>query len=488
MFLAEARIAARLNHPNIVQTYEVGNEGDRYFIAMEYLEGQPLSAVYRRVGRKQIPLEIHLRILADILAGLEHAHELSDFRRARLDVVHRDVSPQNVFITYAGQVKLVDFGIAKVAGAASTTRKGMLKGKISYIAPEQCRCDAVDARADLFAVGVMLWEAIAGRRLVQKDDEKSVLARRMYGEDPPVRDAAPDAPAELTSICDRAMASDPADRFQTAREFRQALERYLSRSELRVSSGDVAQLVAEAFEDDRLHIRSIIEEQVANADRTDAPISLQLHPASLGQTGDALPRVSIHPTQLASETPPAAHLTQLSQEIDHARRSRSRLSVIVAGGVLAATVAIGTHLLTNRSASPEIAAPAVSSSAAATLTLTVRYPQGSRLKLDGGYVEGQPFSAVLPKDGTIHKLEVEQDGFTTETRTVTFDRDVDVSIELTPLAHASSLPAARPAGGGARPAAGKPSATGKPDEEEGARKRPSSPFNIDEDNPYRNKK
>ncbi|HTJ83460.1 MAG TPA: serine/threonine-protein kinase, partial [Polyangiaceae bacterium] len=259
MFLDEARIAARLNHPNIVLTYEVGNEGARYWIAMEYLEGQPLNAVFRRLGRKNIPLEIHLRILADVLAGLEHAHKLADFDGSPLDIVHRDISPQNIFVTYEVQVKVVDFGIAKAAGASSTTKEGILKGKISYIAPEQARCEPVDRRSDLFAVGVMLWEAVAGRRLVQKEDEMSILARRMSGKDPRVRDAVPDVPAEIAAICDRAMAPSPDDRFQSAREFREVLERYLAQSDFRVGPKEVGQLVTDAFDDERVRIKAILE-------------------------------------------------------------------------------------------------------------------------------------------------------------------------------------------------------------------------------------
>src|SRR5262245_49429219 len=155
MFLNEARLATRLNHANVVQTYEVGFADARHFLAMDYLDGQPLHAVLRKASRTGMPLDVHVRILADTLAGLHYAHTLADFDGTPLRVVHRDVSPQNVFVTYDGRVLVVDFGIAKATGAASNTQSGVFKGKLSYVAPEQAAGDAVDARADLFAVGVM---------------------------------------------------------------------------------------------------------------------------------------------------------------------------------------------------------------------------------------------------------------------------------------------------------------------------------------------
>src|SRR5689334_3257328 len=138
MFLDEARLAARLSHPNVVQTNEVGQEGERHFLAMEYLDGQPLSRINQRLGPKGgLPLVMHLRVIADLLGGLHYAHELSDYDGTPLGVVHRDVTPHNIFITYDGVVKVVDFGIAKARDALTLTKVGIIKGKIAYMAPEQ---------------------------------------------------------------------------------------------------------------------------------------------------------------------------------------------------------------------------------------------------------------------------------------------------------------------------------------------------------------
>lgn len=510
MFMDEARIAARLNHPNIVQTYEVGEDGERFFIAMEYLEGQPLNAVFRRVGRKNIALEIHLRIIADVLAGLDHAHKLTDFDGTPLNVVHRDVSPQNVFVTYEGQVKLVDFGIAKAAGASSRTQEGMLKGKISYIAPEQARCESVDQRSDLFTVGVMLWEAIAGRRMVTREDEMSVLARRMAGQDPPIREAMPDCPDELAAICTKAMAPKKEDRFQSAKEFQEVLERYLSGSDFRVGSKDVGSLVTSAFEDERVRIRSTIEEQMRNADSIKDPISLELVPASLKQTSDSLARVVL-PLRNTSETPAAgSQLTAISQAVPTPPppKGRSLMSALVIGTVLA-LVALGAVLYMNKSenraqASDSTSPPATTSTstttavntAAATtptaatsskgntISVVLRYPEGAKAKLDGGVVEGNPFTANVPKDGSLHKFEVELDGHKTEKRTMTFDKDIDMTVELTPV---SGRPYIRPTPkptASAKPTATETATTPPPKPTETA---PPKPTGIIENNPYKKK-
>jgi serine/threonine-protein kinase len=166
MFIHEGRLAARLNHPNVVQTYEVNEDGGRQVMVMEYLEGQPLSHVYAR-GRKsgQLPLEMYVRVLCDALAGLHYAHELADFDGKPLNLVHRDVSPQNIFVTFDGQVKILDFGIAKAAvNAPNQTETGVLKGKVRYMAPEQIAGEALDRRADIFAVGAILWEVLADEK------------------------------------------------------------------------------------------------------------------------------------------------------------------------------------------------------------------------------------------------------------------------------------------------------------------------------------
>ena len=298
MFLDEARVAARLNHPNVVHTYEVGEHDGRNFIAMEYLEGQALSTVLARVGRDKMPLAVHLRILCDALSGLQYAHDLCDYDGQPLKIVHRDVGPQNIFVTYPGQTKLLDFGIAKVANSIGLTQKGVMKGKIRYMAPEQAMAQPVDARADLFAVGVLLWEAIAACRLTNREEpEIAILKRRISGEDARVRTVKPDAPEELADICDKAMAKDPADRFASATELGRAIEHYLKKIG-GADSNDVAELMKNHFAADRQKIKGLIEEQVRAAE-TSLPLMVLgsllflagLMMFSLGLIGELLIRI-----------------------------------------------------------------------------------------------------------------------------------------------------------------------------------------------------
>ena len=182
MFLKEARVAARMGHENVVQTFEIGEVEGRPFIAMEHLDGQPLHRVLRRLHEQGgLPLALHLRALGEVLTGLHHAHELCDFDGRPLGLVHRDATPHNVVVTYEGRVKLVDFGIARL-GDDELTTVGTFKGKASYAAPEQARGEAVDRRTDVFAVGVMLWEALAGRRMWPELSEVAIVQRLRAAE------------------------------------------------------------------------------------------------------------------------------------------------------------------------------------------------------------------------------------------------------------------------------------------------------------------
>src|SRR4051812_36002706 len=225
MFLDEARLAARLNHPNVVQTNEVGDDGKRYYICMEYLEGQPLNRIMNRVGvAGGLTQAIQLRIVVDALAGLHHAHELRDFDGTPLQVVHRDVSPHNIFVTYAGQVKVVDFGIAKALSSSSETRTGVLKGKVAYMAPEQAMGERVDRRADIFGAGMILWEMLAGRRLFKGVADVAVLQKIVNNQIPSPMTIKPDVPVRLEVICMKALAHDRNNRYATAADFAADLE------------------------------------------------------------------------------------------------------------------------------------------------------------------------------------------------------------------------------------------------------------------------
>ncbi|MGE0789243.1 MAG: protein kinase [Sandaracinaceae bacterium] len=229
MFLDEARLAARLNHPHCVQTYEVDEYQGSHYLAMEYLDGQGLERLLRVCGQQEIPLEPALaaRIVSDALDGLAYAHELTDYDGSPLTVVHRDVSPQNIFVTYNGMVKLLDFGIAKAATHVVETRTGVIKGKYAYIAPEQALGQDVDQRSDLWSMGVVLWECLTGRRLFKSINELATLHETLQGEIKLPSAFRPELSTELDTICMRALQRAPDQRYQTAQEMREELERYL---------------------------------------------------------------------------------------------------------------------------------------------------------------------------------------------------------------------------------------------------------------------
>ena len=197
-------------------------------IAMEYLDGQPLTRVMNRLrGTDELSVPLRLRILMSVLAGLEHAHNLTDLEGKPLELVHRDVSPHNVFVTYDGQVKLVDFGVAKTLAASHHTRPGALKGKLAYMAPEQLQPVEVDRRADLFSVGVMLWEMLAGKRLWQGMNEVQIVSQLAAGLPFPPLPLDAGIPPGLDSICEQALHPNPRYRYQTAAEMEEDLERAL---------------------------------------------------------------------------------------------------------------------------------------------------------------------------------------------------------------------------------------------------------------------
>ncbi|MGK4007727.1 serine/threonine-protein kinase [Sorangium sp. So ce1036] len=266
MFLDEAKLSARLNHPNVVQTYEVGGESGSYFIVMEYLEGQPLRDIVRAVvsgcpGAASFTRATWIRIIVEALRGLHYAHELTDFDGRLLGIVHRDVSPHNIFVTYDGVVKIVDFGVAKATLNASRTENGTFKGKMAYAAPEQAMAsEDVDRRADIFAIGIVLWELLAMRRLFD-GDHVCVMHQLLTRDIPRVSTVVPDIDPALDEIVARALQRDPDRRYATAQEMGDALESYLAASGEDVRTEQLGAHVLEMFAESRALVRQQVTAQ-----------------------------------------------------------------------------------------------------------------------------------------------------------------------------------------------------------------------------------
>jgi serine/threonine protein kinase len=228
MFLDEANLAVRLQHPNIVHVYELGHETDALFMAMEYLHGQPLSSVLRALSQagRRLPFDVIAWVGAQAADGLHHAHELTDDQGARISVVHRDVSPDNIFVTYDGHIKLIDFGIARAKGRATSTELGKIKGKYCYMAPEQALGRDFDHRVDVFALGNTLYEAALGEPLFGGVDEAEILQNLLAGPVPDPRMHIPGFPEELVPVLLRALEMDPESRYSDIGEMGKELEAY----------------------------------------------------------------------------------------------------------------------------------------------------------------------------------------------------------------------------------------------------------------------
>jgi serine/threonine-protein kinase len=227
MFLDEARLAARIRHPNVVATVDiVASEGEPLLV-MEYVDGESLSALLRaaHVGNEPAPIDVVAGVMTQALAGLHAAHEAKNDLGEPLGLVHRDVSPQNVLVGTDGVARVLDFGVAKALGKLHTTREGQLKGKLGYLAPEQIAGHAVTRRTDVFAAAVVLWESLAGRRLFAADSEGGVLQRIMDGAVQAPSVHAPSVPAALDAVVMRGLSKEPADRFDSAMEMAEAIER-----------------------------------------------------------------------------------------------------------------------------------------------------------------------------------------------------------------------------------------------------------------------
>lgn len=228
LFIEEARIAARLEHPNVVRTYEFGEVDGQYFTAMEYLPGEDLNKVLDRLvfARQSVLVHVAAGIVSQVCAGLHFAHQLTDTAGRPLNLVHRDVNPANVVITYGGEVKLIDFGVAKTD--ASKTINSTIKGKVSYMSPEQLVARRVDARSDVFSTGIVLWELLAGRPLFRRDSEAATMYAIVNDPIPRPSRFRPDVPRALNDIVLRALARSPAERFSSAGEMGDALEDFLA--------------------------------------------------------------------------------------------------------------------------------------------------------------------------------------------------------------------------------------------------------------------
>jgi eukaryotic-like serine/threonine-protein kinase len=250
MFLTEARLAAELNHPNLVQVFDFGQVDGQYFIAMEYIEGPNLRNLNReyRARRGPMPLPLAARLITLAAEGLHFAHELKDENGQPTNLVHRDISPDNILVSRTGSVKVVDFGIAKATNQPHLTKSGMVKGKLAYMPPEQLAREPLDRRADLFSLGVVLFELVTGEMPFDATSEVSII-QAILGQEPlrRLRSRRTDAPPLLDEAIARCLEKAPAMRYASCRELQQDLDRFIQKGGTLVSAVDIAAVVQEAF-------------------------------------------------------------------------------------------------------------------------------------------------------------------------------------------------------------------------------------------------
>jgi len=249
MFLDEARLAAQLQHPNIAQVYDIGKLGDSYFFTMEYVHGETVRTLLQRSHalRRPIPIGSVLSVVAGSAAGLHHAHDRKGMDGKPLGIVHRDVSPSNLMVSYEGTVKVVDFGVAKAAHRDTETRSGTVKGKITYMSPEQCKGGDMDRRSDLFSLGIVMWEMLTTERLFRRNSDFENMQAIVAEDVPPPSSLRPEIPPEIDGIVMKLLAKRVADRFQTADEVHEAIENAAVRTGSALSAASLGRFMRELF-------------------------------------------------------------------------------------------------------------------------------------------------------------------------------------------------------------------------------------------------
>jgi len=274
MFIDEAQLVSRISHPNVVQVYELGSVNGLHYMAMEYVHGESLSWLLRRTD---VPVPVCARVISDAASGLHASHELLSHEQQPLQVVHRDVSPNNILVAYDGAVKLIDFGVAKAEGSGHVSKAGSLKGKYAYMSPEQLRFEPLDRRSDVFSLGVVLFEATTRRRLFVGESERDTIRHVLDRPIPCPDTLREDYPAQLTAIVLKALARDRDERYQTADALHEALEHFIISGGKPVLSRDVARLMHSTSAERIAEKARLKREAQAELDTLGPGVSLKTH-------------------------------------------------------------------------------------------------------------------------------------------------------------------------------------------------------------------
>ncbi|UJR83113.1 serine/threonine protein kinase [Sandaracinus amylolyticus] len=469
MFLDEARLAARLNHRNVVQTYEVGRAGTRYAIVMEYLEGASWGRLRRLAERdeRKLPLAAGLHVLSEALTGLHYAHELPDYDGSSLDLVHRDFTPNNVFLTLDGQVKVLDFGIAKTRANVSETRTGVFKGTVRYMAPEALLAEKVDRRADIYMAGAMLWEVLAGQRMWAGKEDAAIMHSTIAGSVPPPTRFDQKVPRALEAVALKALEKEPDQRYASALAMRDALRRAMDESGIAYGTDQLAAVVDEHAGESCRGLREQVARELASGDialgdRTSPSVASLEAPA---------------PTTIGTGT---GSITPPPSSPSRAPRAMGAVAI----GVVAALAVWAVMASREPDPAPAAVLPVAqsvpSAPGAMPARITVRIaaePLDARIEIDGRTVEGNPVELQTERDEATHVVRARAPGHEPQTIEVRFDRDVHAALTLTrtPVRSASSRPAASSRRRAASAPAPAPVATTAAPEPAPAPARPAAP-------------
>ncbi len=451
LFLAEARLTARMDHPNVVQVHEV-IETTQPRIVIEYLDGQSFAAIQQRAP-ESFTVAMQLQVLVAVLNGLHYTHELCDDDGSSLGIVHRDVSPQNVFVTYDGRVKVLDFGIATRTAAGDRTHSGVIKGKFAYMPREQLLGEPVDRRADIHAVGAMLWHAAAGVRLWDGMEPAEAMRCLVEGRIPLPSSVRP-VDSRLERMTMKALAPERRDRYATAAELREDIEHYLSASDAVCSLREVGEFVLKQFASERSERSRLIRIKLRDRGLEQAP---RVEVAESGDTGGG---------------PALAPVEQVP-----ARRWSPRLAA--AGAVLLLAAGGGVYGFGSGTESrPQLGADA---SAKPVVSEWVRvrisvYPANATLTVDGETMQESPVVLMPLIDARQHEVVAQLDGYKTIVRQLRFDRDLSLDLVLEPLVpQSASVASVAPPRPEAEPPSRESQRRAVPRSRVGAKSSPTSP-------------
>jgi serine/threonine protein kinase len=474
MFLEEARLVARLAHPNLITILDLTEIDNRYCLAMEYVQGEDVRRLekHARAASKPLPVGLALRIIAEAAAGLDYAHQARDAQGKPLRLVHRDVSPQNILVGFDGGVKVIDFGVAKAAGSTSQTATGVLKGKYPYMSPEQANGQYVDARSDLFALGVVLWELITGRRLFKGESDLMTLRLVRDCQVPPPSQLNPKLPPGLDELVLKALAPSPDARFTDCAAFRLAIEDYILQYRLPASNAHLSAYLRDLYaerisrEADPLNLDQLAEDadldSKSNPSRSSVRSLSQRPPPAPPPSSTGTPAVPA-PKPVSTSNGSARH----TQSIAPAPVPRRRIP-LVAG---AATVGVlllaagGAVIFRNRPTVEPVAPPVTQLQQVAQVQpepvqpeptrpepvqpeperleqqepqrvmLTVRSePAGAEVVVDGKSLGKTPWEQPFEPDALPVKLQLKLDGYQSVSREVSTGDAPELLVKLTPRA------------------------------------------------------